>query len=65
MQNHRLGIHNDKIRAKIPLKYLSTYLADQPNLPKYLGYLKKGFFCMSVVHTIAAAGKLHRFCLET
>ena len=45
MQNHELGIHSDKIwaesTAKNTLKYLTTYSADLPNLPKYLGYLKK------------------------
>ena len=45
MQNHRLGIHSDKIWAdsttKNTLKYHTTASADLPNRLKYLGYLKK------------------------
>ena len=45
MQNHGLEIHCDKIRADSAtnntLKYLTTYSAEMPNRPKYLGYLKK------------------------
>ena len=45
MKNHGLEIHSDKIWADIAtkntLKYLTTYSADLPNWPKYLGYLKK------------------------
>ena len=43
MQNHRLGIHSDKIWAdsntKITTKYHKTYSANLPNQHKYLGYL--------------------------
>ena len=53
MQNHTLGIRFDKIRAdsssQNTLKYLTTYSADLPNLPKYLGYLKKSSHWVSVV----------------
>ena len=51
MQNHQLGIQSDKIwensTTQNTLKYLTTYCADPPNWPKYLGHLKKK---TSVVH---------------
>jgi len=53
MQNYGLQIPSDKIWAdstiKNTLKYLKTFLADLPNRPKYLGYLKKSSHLVSVV----------------
>ena len=53
MQNHRLGIQSDKIWADSTTKntttYLTTYSTNLPNRRKYLGYLKKGLYWVSVV----------------
>ena len=57
LQNHRLGIHSNKIWAdsttQNTLEYLTTCLADLSNRPKYLGYLKTSSHWVSIVRLIS------------
>ena len=47
MQNHERW---QNLSRKYYLKYLNNYSSDLPNQPKYLGYLKKSSYWVSIVH---------------